>query len=69
MGVSSLNMQKHSGNIKGIPTKDKGWCAQKNRFVEQTYYKNTINNSGFGRTCDECDDSCTYECDYKRAQG
>ena len=64
-----MNLQRHTGKkIAGNQKQDKYWCNQKDKFVNQTYYTNPINDLPFGRNCDECDDICTFECEYKRAQ-
>lgn len=47
---------------------DTYFCTQKNKIVKQTYMENTKTNLAFGRICKECDNTCTYDCEYKRNQ-
>ena len=42
------------------------WCEQKNKYVIQTYYENLNTKIISERQCKECDETCSWECEFKR---
>lgn len=60
-------MRKKNSN-KGILILDEGWCEQKEKVVKQTYRQDPITHFAYERCCQECDETCTYDCEYKRNQ-